>query len=354
MVKHDIFFPIRYEKTRPFLKKINTLINNKSGNEIFNPDFQLDVQNVIYDDMILAEKGLPQELLGDQKSFDAKLSREFNFFWFYHNWFKNGKNVFHFTKELLELFDFTDVDEIPLSTIKFPFDSFYISFLDLNRIYGIDTLGNEIYIDGVLVVKNFYKQNQIDLFVCSYVKDAKKSNDWILNKYASLYGDWFRINYQNDEDTLRKTGFIPKFIQDTKNNNLTEGTRIFFTQTVNLIFNSICYLSSDQEKPKVEWPTDTPQDILQKLKKSNSVKQSEQTKTVLRNLGFSKINFLGTDYKRTNVETGISVSTHWRRGHWRNQPFGTGLKEKKLVWIKPTIVNKDKGEPEKGHIYNVE
>jgi hypothetical protein len=54
------------------------------------------------------------------------------------------------------------------------------------------------------------------------------------------------------------------------------------------------------------------------------------------------------------VVTKFDISPHWRRGHWRNQPFGEKLSEKKLIWIKPTIVNKEKGEPIKGHIYTTE
>jgi hypothetical protein len=34
-----------------------------------------------------------------------------------------------------------------------------------------------------------------------------------------------------------------------------------------------------------------------------------------------------------------SPQTHWRRGHWRSQPCGTGRQERRVVWVRPTRVN---------------
>lgn len=37
-------------------------------------------------------------------------------------------------------------------------------------------------------------------------------------------------------------------------------------------------------------------------------------------------------------DTGRHVSAHWRRGHFRNQPYGEGRKLRKPVWIQPILV----------------
>jgi hypothetical protein len=44
---------------------------------------------------------------------------------------------------------------------------------------------------------------------------------------------------------------------------------------------------------------------------------------------------------------GTHKKSHWRRGHWRQQAVGTGRNERKLVWIRPTLVNAGlfKGDP---------
>jgi hypothetical protein len=45
-----------------------------------------------------------------------------------------------------------------------------------------------------------------------------------------------------------------------------------------------------------------------------------------------------------NGQDGRSVSTHWRRGHFRQQAFGAGRLERRLIWIKPMLIGgKDMG-----------
>lgn len=39
-----------------------------------------------------------------------------------------------------------------------------------------------------------------------------------------------------------------------------------------------------------------------------------------------------------------SPITHWRRGHWRNQPCGEKLQDSKIIWIQPTLINATVGE----------
>lgn len=38
------------------------------------------------------------------------------------------------------------------------------------------------------------------------------------------------------------------------------------------------------------------------------------------------------------AETGRHMPTHWRRGHFRNQPFGEGRSQRRLLWIEPVLV----------------
>lgn len=41
------------------------------------------------------------------------------------------------------------------------------------------------------------------------------------------------------------------------------------------------------------------------------------------------------------AQTGSTVSTHWRRGHWRNQPHGPNNSLRKQILIKPVLVRAD-------------
>jgi hypothetical protein len=54
-------------------------------------------------------------------------------------------------------------------------------------------------------------------------------------------------------------------------------------------------------------------------------------------------NFIGKQYtvvRDTPVGTHASPRMHWRRGFMRNQAFGPGLVEHRLVWIDPVLVRK--------------
>ena len=53
-------------------------------------------------------------------------------------------------------------------------------------------------------------------------------------------------------------------------------------------------------------------------------------------------NFLGRNYSLRGLNNmdnpRHSPRMHWRRGHYRNQPYGDHMSLKKLIWIEPTIV----------------
>jgi hypothetical protein len=77
-----------------------------------------------------------------------------------------------------------------------------------------------------------------------------------------------------------------------------------------------------------------------------------QTKARL--LGYRKLWFCGYNSARVNgQQTSDSgpVKTHWRRGHWRNQPYGKGLAQTRLTWIRPVIVNKSDEHPVSAIVY---
>lgn len=72
-------------------------------------------------------------------------------------------------------------------------------------------------------------------------------------------------------------------------------------------------------------------------------------------MGYTKLKLCGLNLKKQSTEhiDKNSIRPHWRRGHWRQQPYGEELKKKKIIWIRPTLVSQDKGSPETGHIYQV-
>ena len=93
MVKNDIFFPVRYEKSRPFITKLNSLFGHKSLKELNAAPFIIKVQNIIYDD-IQEEPIIRIEQSLSQSEFELQLARELNFYYLYLSFFKRDTNSF--------------------------------------------------------------------------------------------------------------------------------------------------------------------------------------------------------------------------------------------------------------------
>lgn len=354
MVTNDNYFPIRYENSRPFISELNGLFGQRTFKEINNDSFVMKVQNIIYDS--IPSDSLPIGTQWTQSDFELQLARELNFYYLFHDWNIRGRNIFHFSKEILTMFDNTDVDDIPLENIHLPYQSFYLSFSELDKQFGTHRDLN-LFIDGVLVTKDLGKENRIDFFFAPLIKDEKKSQNWFVeNRYSPILNSWFRINYDSEKNTLKKAGFVSKAFGEDKSELKIENTKNHFWNYIGLALNAICYISTKQQNEIVtNWTDDTPRHLIDNLSKAKTKKQKERITTELKNIGFSKIKFLGQEYRNSEFSIdSCDKSTHWRRGFWRNQGYGKDHKERfELIWIPPTIVNKEKGEVNKGHIYKV-
>lgn len=56
-------------------------------------------------------------------------------------------------------------------------------------------------------------------------------------------------------------------------------------------------------------------------------------------------NIIGEHYSVQTCDEGVtpgrSPRMHWRRGHYRNQPHGPGLAQRKVIWLEPVLVSVD-------------
>ncbi len=97
---------------------------------------------------------------------------------------------------------------------------------------------------------------------------------------------------------------------------------------------------------------------LKKINTATKPKDIQRTTSKLISMGYTKINYCGRSFERlsnTMVDSSTELRAHWRRGHWRNQSYGPKLSNRKIIWIMPVIVRKNKAADiqESGHIYLV-
>jgi hypothetical protein len=310
----------------------------------------------------------------EKEKIDNQLTFSTAFSWF--EWFKGGQNIFAFTEEILEMLQYTDVDEISIDSIKLPYNRIYISLRPLNLI--LDKYPDEI-IEGVYVyqnphlsegntriemnfVGNFYKTH-FDNYQIKGLPKVYSGKFWSYDlDFSQEHGIKTIKQSLDDELEVLNIEFEPDeqsgIISNEQTNAFKDRKILFINDTIKLTINCLLYLSlpSDKKDVILKYPQNLPHNFDRKLKFSKTEKEKSKVETKIKSFGFSKIHFVGTSFKRENNKGSNSstISPHWRRGHWRNQKFGENLACSKLLWIMPTIVNKDKGEPTKGHLYSVE
>jgi hypothetical protein len=92
----------------------------------------------------------------------------------------------------------------------------------------------------------------------------------------------------------------------------------------------------------------------------NNPSKRNKLKAALTADGYAIVRLVGTELdagKPQQGATGLSRRIHWRRGHWRMQPYGPESALRRRIWIKPMLVGSDAGqgvEPLHGHIYMAE
>lgn len=342
----QFYYPNRFIKSRPFLNRFISKINSRQDISSY---FDLITSEV------LGQSRLEPDLHFDQSRLNERMVTEVENIYSYAKFVRSGSNIFSFSRELLSMLDKTDVEEIQYDNIKQPFKDYYISFRELEKNLTGEYMNYEHKLDGAYISHEI--DNVLIIHLTGY-NDNKTSKNWYYHPDMSNINS---LNFKTAQGTV-KEGLdylhleLIKIAERSPKELAPNVDRTFkeYSDNIKLVINCILFISSQYNDSKREFPSDTPGNLKAKLSKVNSKTQKETIETELRNNGFTKINFLGTSYNnKVNAHGHGDIATHWRRGHWRNQPWGQEMKERKLIWIQPTIVRADKGEPEKGHIYKV-
>lgn len=323
---------------------------------------------------------------------------------------QNGRNIFEISEFLRELLENTEVGNIRFKDFALPYKTVYFHFGTLKDFeYPIDCyeekfetyLAEDLNFDTDEEEDKYYenkkfllegafvsitRENCVDIQLCfKDPNDDFSKNINILNDhrfpsfdFTLSFGRWDKEDSKtkyNDETTFNQSTVVFCDIWDNeattgeieyeKLNRLTNEPEncnefewqeyVLMDKALKLIVNCICYLNTIEKDIEISASQDQASEILEKLEKTKKRQARNKLTEKLTKFSYSKIHLLGQGLKKyfDNQETGIELEPHWRRGHWRNQPFGKNLSDSKLIWIKPTIVRKDKGEPKIGHIYDV-
>lgn len=376
------YHPERFRLSRPYARQITALYRASAGITTLPPLKTLEAATGLIVETYNKElEFLPFE----QRPADLKrVMKDCSLAMHYASFCCHGRQIFHFNREITEQFRQTDIDQIQISALSFPYDMFYMSF---GRQDDLDLYGNTACVDGVYVSVLPGKGLQVLL---STVRDTVNHNndgrfDWILTEdsyyYLSLPMDDLSQTISHIADKalhkdlsegkealeqephyVESSGMLIKSKRpESRKVELAELGKGYpaFQEALRLIVNGLCYLSAYPDDVDFRWQEDTPESMLEKIQDARRYKEVQRTVSKLTSMGYTKIHYCGKAFELNSKQTGTmgrEMPAHWRRGHWRNQPYGSGLSNRKLIWIMPVIVRKDRqdGQHELGHVYLVD
>lgn len=287
----------------------------------------------------------------------------------------NGRNIFDLSKSLAQLFRHTDVEDVPIESVVFPYDVLYLYFGPQHDLF----IGSEFdLVDGAYVVRG---QSGIGIMLTTVREDVNYSSPVNRLTYPDRYfvcnldqsygtfgaafdgalaaADPIRIDnfdeiYQTmqklpDEPGIRET-FV-KLAGRSKGLFLRESP--VFREALRLVVNGLCYIGTYPNEIEESYPESAPTELIEQIQNTPPAQRKRLVQKITK-LGFTRIRFPRMNFtrsERTSEKLGGEVTPYWKRGHWRNQPVGVGRQSRRLTWVRPCKVG---GEPQQGHIYQVE
>jgi hypothetical protein len=346
------YFPDRYMNHQHFAKRMIKSFDKKELRS--EKGFCSRLQN-----FLTKETGqIPQKI-------DRKYILAYGHIIFWH-----GRNIFETPPNLVRLLSKTEVDNVRFRDILLPYQEMYIHFGEVKDIvYDVNRIDQNLekyYLEGAYVMDC---GTYFDFITC-----YKSPKDDFSQQTNALYDDRlqafeFSLDCDDPEnDTVGKCfiDFVSerdRMLEEYRCDEIASGDKsgefamefAIISKSIKLILNTICYINAFRNDVKVTSTNEQATELLRQLEQTKKSRKRTKITQKLSKLSYSRIHLLGqnlqNEYER--LSTGREVEPHWRRGHWRNQPYGKGLLETKLIWIKPTIIRKDKGCPNKGHIYEL-
>lgn len=312
----------------------------------------------------------------------------------YGRYVQAGRQILDFPPSLTEMLSKTDIDDIPLNTIRMPYTSQYVHFgpqaeLEIEPGWLVDGAYVEqrgergdlrftitaVPVDRSLSQKWFiYPEPEFTQdFVGDYRSmDLATAIDTVLSAHlAQLENSKAKAGGNITEDVqaeMAANGFeMPENIDlhDVSpqmagiRDGITKHRFPIYKAAIQLIVNALCYVAAYPDDIDSVWPAGAPESLVKKVVEGVG-KEQARARSKLAALGYVPVHICGKRIAEQRALLGIggnasaSVATHWRRGHWRNQVHGPGRSLRKLIWLMPVLVgSKDGAEPDSGHLYLV-
>lgn len=375
------YYPVRFAQARPFLPIVLRTYRQHLGTGLFLSMSGLGAMMRLYGEIY---DGLVGPLPAERRPLDIGcLGKEMDAGLHYCAFVQQGRNIFHLLPEVATMLRHTDVDAIPLEAVKVPYPVLYLWF---GPQAALDPWGTGDVVDGAYVTRREAKGDVVWEIILSTWRadvDYRRPRNVILRPDRYYYcplepaGPDATVGEAVEKQLLKETSFCREDLPDTSGVYELDGRRVqivdlrgeaqerevrefatgypVFREALKLVMNGVCFITAYPDDIEARRPEETPPELLEQAETGRTARLRKEAAHKLDYHGYVPIRFCGGAAERTaGFPTGREVSPHWRRGHWRHQPHGVGRALRKLVWIMPVVVRKDRGEPTGGHVYLVD
>lgn len=325
-IDKQIYFPERYLQSRRYAADLVRAVSRKNSS---NRDFLVPPDKATFE--ILADH------IHDFQKVDVP--GEFLLATVHECYERYGRNIFHLESNLLNEFRETDVGSIPVSSIQYPYNAFYIHFgAQEDLLIGDKLVAAGVYVaktdlEVLLLVTGIPFVNQSD--ATQEVPSDFMSPVGIRIDDATLtIGEFFDASIKAQLLQIEKMHKERVLVAKTeiKTSSITESPAhvLSLRKVLDIAINAICYMTTYQDEVEVVEDQKSIQ-LSEQLASARSKKAQRRIKNrVETESRFSTIRFCGLSLENNNEtasiarEPGSGKRPHWRRGHWRHQRSGEG------------------------------
>ena len=373
------YHPVRLETTRSFVKRHSRLIAEQSG-RLYQSQLQEMASEVA---TALQEEQVKIPLcqrLDAIHSAPLIINMELGLLTRHGAFQQHGRQIFDFPPALTQLLAGTTVDDVPVTMIKSPYPAQYLYFgrqPDLEFEPGWCVDGAYVRLDE--------SERTLKIMLTSASETRQTKGYWAGiaepcyaitiegSDFDGTVGAGIANSFANRERHLSAKVLTQSSTETTESGmQVGDGTasqaagelalerrRLPVAQkAVDLLINALCYLTSQPDDFRASYPENAPAPLTG-IATGDDRKAAEKARSKLEALGFRPIHFYIGPSLEMPVSgagfTGGHMPRHWRRGHWRQQVHGEGRALRKLIWIRPMLINADDDDDgeAKGQIYFV-
>lgn len=262
-------------------------------------------------------------------------------------WYVAGQQIFDLSA-ISAMFLGAHAMNTPVGRLKLPYESFYLHW---GKHLELPSPMNGRFIEGAYVSR--FDEGVMEV---TFISSLPENDPWderslLANMVVDCEGVYSVLLDIASDGSIEEKSMAEMETGFSDEPDVLRWTP-FLYPALNMVANSLCYLSSPKAEIEQSYPLDAPERLV-KQATAGTPRERKRGESKLQNLGFRMINLCGQKLAASlDMKPGSKeMPPHWRKGHWWPARVGKGRAEVRMDWRDGVVVNKDKGTPDGGHIY---